>query len=673
MKSAFQLINRLLIAALALAFFAVLVHADAPPAATLLISKPPAADTANEDCYHASASYDGSRVVFYCKYVDETTNLSPLPDTVNTWDVFLRDRTLNQTIALSATYQNLLGQGNSLFPVISPDGRWVAFQTSAQLKSTDTDSRLDIYVLKVEANGTISQSIQASRRSSGTPANADSGYTCPVPLPPGQTCDSKYLILQPSLAMYTEEGNPRVIFQSDASNLDLSAIDSNNKRDLYLSRINAADGSVTNKLLTRTASGGNINGDAWHPVVSYDGRWVAFTSDASNLIPGVSGIQVYLMDRDADNDGILDNTLPVYRLVSRAADGKPGNAMSFYPAISADGRYIAFTSDASNLETQNPALPADTNGKRDVYLWDRLSGRTRLISVRYHTDPDQALEEPSFSPTISADGRWIAFTSEAGNVVPGDVNVYCAYDEQQAKWVCSHRDLFIYDRLAQTDADRLFLLNVRNSPPPPPSDGMGKSAPVLLDLPPDPTDCPNSLQVCNTSAFPVIAGNRSLVTFSSQDRDLPDGAAFNIDERFDVWARAFDVPAPAPQLSFSPQSLAFVVFPGQVSAAKNILLTNFGDVAVNIGEILITTGDDAVFEIVSDGCSNRTLDAAINGVPRATGSCKISVRAVPDEMLAVGEYVSQVVIPSDDPQFPTATVSLWAGPRYVYLPAILKP
>ncbi|WP_322508865.1 hypothetical protein, partial [Anaerolinea sp.] len=126
MKSAFQLVNRLLIAVLALVFFAVLVHADAPPAA----------DTANEDCYHASASYDGSRVVFACKYVDETTNLSSLPDTVNTWDVFLRDRTLNQTLALSATYQNLLGQGNSLFPVISPDGQWVAFQTSAQLKST---------------------------------------------------------------------------------------------------------------------------------------------------------------------------------------------------------------------------------------------------------------------------------------------------------------------------------------------------------------------------------------------------------------------------------------------------------------------------------------------------------------------------------------------------------
>ncbi len=673
MKSAFQLFNRLLITALALAFGAVLVRADAPPATTLLMSVPPAADTANEDCYHASASYDGSRVVFYCKYVDETTNLSSLPDTLNTWDVFLRDRALNQTIPLSATYQNLLGQGNSMFPVISPDGQWVAFQTSAQLKSTDTDSRLDIYVVKVESNGTVSQSIQASRRSSGTPANDDSGYTCPVPLPPGQTCDSKYLVLQPSLTLYTEGGNPRVIFQSDASNLDLSVLDGNNKRDLYLSMIDATSGNVINKLLTRTASGGNINGDAWHPVVSYDGRWVAFTSDATNLVSGASGIQVYLMDRDSDNDGTLDNTLPVYTLVSRGADGKPGNALSFYPAISADGVYVAFTSDASNLETQNPALPADTNGKRDVYVWDRLSGRTRLISARYHTDPDQLLEDSSFSPTISADGRWIAFTSEAGNVVPGDVNVYCAYDVDQAKWVCSHRDLFVYDRLAGSDADRLFLLNVRNSPPSPPPEGTGEGAPVLLDIPPDPTNCPNPLQVCNVSAFPVIAGNRSLVTFSSQDRDLPDGAAFNVDERFDLWARAFDAPAPAPQLAFAPGRLSFYAFPGQTTASKNIILTNFGDAAVNIGKITVSGADDAYFIITSDGCSNRTLDAAINGVPRATGRCILAVQAEISEADIVREVTAQVNIPSDDPRLPNAVVALWAGPRYVYLPAVLRP
>jgi len=674
MKSAFQLFNRLLITALALAFGAVLVRADAPPATTLLVSVPSTSgQTANEDCYHASASYDGSRVVFYCKYIDESTNLSSLPDTLNTWDVFLRDRTRNETIALSATYQNQLGQGNSMFPVISPDGQWVAFQTSAQLKSTDTDSRLDIYVVKVEPDGTVSQSIQASRRSAGTPANDDSGYTCPVPLPPGQTCDPKYLVLQPSLALYTESGNPRVIFQSDASNLDLSVTDGNNRRDLYVSLVDATTGNVTNKLLTRTASGGNINGDAWHPVVSYDGRWVAFTSDATNLVPGVSGIQVYLMDRDPDNDGTLDNTLPAYTLVSRAADGKPGNALSFYPAISADGVYIAFASDASNLETQNSAIPADTNGKHDVYLWDRLSGRTRLISARYHTDPDQALEEPSFSPTISADGRWIAFTSEAGNVVPEDVNVYCAYDEQQAKWVCSHRDLFIYDRLAGSDADRLFLLNVRNNPPSPPPEGTGEGMPVLLDTPPDPTNCPNPLQVCNTSAFPVIAGNRSLVTFSSQDRDLPDGEAFNVDERFDVWARVFDVPPPAPQLTYAPSRLSFYALPGQETAGKNIILTNFGDMPVTIGKISIGGRDDAYFQITADGCSNRTLDAAINGVPRSSGRCTLAVKAFILDGEEVGEFTARVIIPSDDPRMPEATVALWAGPRNVYLPAVLKP
>jgi Tol biopolymer transport system component len=100
--------------------------------------------------------------------------------------------------------------------------------------------------------------------------------------------------------------------------------------------------------------------------------------------------------------------------VSVASDGTQGNDASWAcPSISADGRYVAFSSWASNL------VPGDTNGVRDIFVHDRVTGQTTRVSVA--SDGTEG-NGHSDLPSISADGRYVAFASEASNLVPGDTN-----------------------------------------------------------------------------------------------------------------------------------------------------------------------------------------------------------------------------------------------------------
>ena len=134
---------------------------------------------------------------------------------------------------------------------------------------------------------------------------------------------------------------------------------------------------------------------------------MAFESFASNLVPGDTGYppDVFVRDRRSGTT----------RRVSVAADGMQANGQSEASAISADGRYVAFESDASNL------VPGDTNHAYDVFVSDRRSGTIRRVSVA--ADGSQANWD-SLTPAISTDGRYVTFDSAASNLVPGDMNGY---------------------------------------------------------------------------------------------------------------------------------------------------------------------------------------------------------------------------------------------------------
>jgi Tol biopolymer transport system component len=139
------------------------------------------------------------------------------------------------------------------------------------------------------------------------------------------------------------------------------------------------------------------------PAVSADGRYVAYYSSASNLVPDDTNgfMDVFVWDRATGT-------------TTRITDG---NGMSRLPSVSADGRYVAFDSMASNL------VPDDTNGFMDVFVWDRATGTTTRITNG---------NDESGDAVISADGGSVTFDSQASNLVPDDTNGF-------------KRDVFVWD------------------------------------------------------------------------------------------------------------------------------------------------------------------------------------------------------------------------------------
>ncbi len=137
--------------------------------------------------------------------------------------------------------------------------------------------------------------------------------------------------------------------------------------------------------------------------LSTSARFVAFVSEADNLVPG---------DTNHCRDVFVHDQLTGSNLLaSIAADGvTSANAQSFEPTLSADGRYVAFTSFATNLVT------GVTNDLGNVYVRDLQTGTTTLVSVnRFGTGPGNKL---SRAPLLSADGNWVVFRSQAGNLHP---------------------------------------------------------------------------------------------------------------------------------------------------------------------------------------------------------------------------------------------------------------
>lgn len=155
-----------------------------------------------------------------------------------------------------------------------------------------------------------------------------------------------------------------------------------------------------------SSAGEEADGPSYAPSISNGGRYVAFESGAENLASsdGNDELDVFVRDR---NQGET-------RLVSIAENGTQGNGPSGSPFISADGRFIAFRSHATNL------VPGDTNGEPDIFLWERESGSITRVNVA--TDGSQAKGGLSFVEGIAADGSSVLFRSQAWNLAPNDTN-----------------------------------------------------------------------------------------------------------------------------------------------------------------------------------------------------------------------------------------------------------
>ncbi len=269
------------------------------------------------------------------------------------------------------------GFGYSLYPSVSGDGRFVSFASnSTNLVAGDTNGKEDIFV-RDRGTGAVERVSVASDEAQ---ANGFSNYSA-------ISADGRY-----------------VVIVSSASNL--VAGDTNGASDVFLH--DRDSGSTERISVASDGTQANTPPSALslpRPAVSANGAFVAFVSNASNLVPGdTNGVHdVFLRDRAT---GTTER-------ISVATDGAQGDSQSSFPAISADGRYIAFGSTASNL------ISNDSNRVSDVFLRDRTMGTTERISLGGAGNEGDSL---SSFPAMSADGRYIAFGSSAANLVPSDTN-----------------------------------------------------------------------------------------------------------------------------------------------------------------------------------------------------------------------------------------------------------
>lgn len=358
----------------------------------------------------ATISADGNHVVF----VSAATNLVP-GGTSPRGNVFVRDLVANRTVLISVNVTGTDG-GNqfSLQPVISANGRFVAFMSaSSDLVANDTNFPLtDIFVrdrdrdedgIYDEPDPLATRLVSATREGN----SVDGASRDPVISASGQV----------------------IAFVSEASDLPLYG-------DIVFGRdINgASDVFVWDRLtgLTTRVSGNlagfdSGNGPSDYPALSANGLWVAFESDASDFAANDSNDarDVFAWSRSTG----LTSLVSVNRTGTSSGNGASGQALG-RPAISEDGEFIAFTSQASDLATTN-----DTNDVEDVYIRDQRLNRTSLISANLgRTDSGNDL---SSDPVISADGRFVAFISFASDLHVNDV------DRTQDVFV---RDFLVSDR-----------------------------------------------------------------------------------------------------------------------------------------------------------------------------------------------------------------------------------
>ncbi|MEG3960548.1 TolB family protein, partial [Microcoleus sp. herbarium2] len=280
------------------------------------------------------------------------------------------------------------GNSSSSSPSISADGRFVAFYSRASnIVPGDTNSTRDIFVRDTLTNTTTRVSVD----SAGNQENGTSFFYAP-----SISADGRF-----------------VAFYSEASNLVPG--DTNNTFDIFVrDRL-----TNTTTRVSVDSAGNQANRKSEGASISADGRFVAFQSDASNIVPGDTNIRRDIFVRDR-----LTNTTTG---VSVDSAGNPANNGSYNPSISADGRFVAFESPASNI------VPEDTNRSFDIFVRDRLTNTTTRVSV---DSAGNAGYIASYNASISADGRFVAFSSDASNLVPGDTN--------------SDRDIFVRDTLTNT-------------------------------------------------------------------------------------------------------------------------------------------------------------------------------------------------------------------------------
>jgi uncharacterized repeat protein (TIGR01451 family) len=314
-------------------------------------------------------SSTGRYVAFYSESSDLIGS-----DGNSSGDIFRRDTVLNTTALVSvSTNGTLPGNSSSYDPDITPDGRFIAFETTAtDLFANDLNGLIDDIVLRDMTSNTVEL---ISINGSGTGSGNNYSYD------PVISDDARF-----------------VAFESSSTNL--GPVDLNGQFDVYVRDRSNNTNILCSRNLTATGSGSDISYD---PIISGNGQIVLFYSLATNLLAG---------DTNGFGDVFAYNTAThTLQRVSIGLGGEAANGESVNYTISADGRYVAFQSYATNL------VANDSNQTDDVFLRDLVSGTTTLISANCNNG--KSGNGYSVTPSISRDGNYVTFTSTANDLASG--------------------------------------------------------------------------------------------------------------------------------------------------------------------------------------------------------------------------------------------------------------
>lgn len=375
--------------------------------------------------YDQTISAEGDHVAF----ATDSTNLVPADSDI-LFDVYVKDATTG-AVTLASTGPKGKGNEDSRYPSLSADGGKISFSSAASnLSRTDRDYVWDVYV-KDLASGTI---VLASTSSGGTKSNGHSGVpslsgdgsivafaSSATNLDPSDTDSTADIYAKDlttgflTLASVTKKGRKadaysadlvisadgtKVAFLTAANNLDPR--DRDGIYDIYVKDLST--GRLT--LVSVSDAGVKGNGPSTMPSISADGRYVAFASSANNLDPGDT-------DKNPTDVYVKDLLTGDLILASTSAEGIKGDDDSTFPSLSADGRLVAFGSQATNLH------PADPDRLRDIFVKDLVTGEVRLAST---SDTGEKGNDYSSEPKLSGGGASVAFGSAATNLDPADTD-----------------------------------------------------------------------------------------------------------------------------------------------------------------------------------------------------------------------------------------------------------
>ena len=498
-------------ALLLLAASIVPVSASAAPGETELVSS--TVDGKGAGGYAGGMSPDARFVAFTVWATDVLPGGNPAHS------LLLKDRLLGTTRFV------VRNQGGLDTVTVSADGRYVAFVAYWDLLASDTNGQSDVYVRDLLAQQTVLASVSSDE-------SASNGYT--------------------SQSMISANGR-YVVFESTADGLVPG--DTNGESDVFVRDLQ----SGTTERVSISSGEAQANANSLHSSISADGRFVVFDSYATNLVPGDTNnsSDVFLRDRVA---GTTER-------ISVASDGSQADIYSYASAgppatMTPDGRFVVFASYARNL------VANDTNQDMDVFVRDRLLGRTERVSVSSTGIQANAI---SMGGTVSRDGRYVAFESKGSTLVPGDLN--------------NRFDVFVRDReVGTTVRVSVSTLGVQG----------------------------------NADSYPsMISADGRLVVFNSMATNLVDNETQA--DRFEVYLH---------EMGTAPGAPPFVVDPGRLlienatiwaDTTRTVTFTNTGSAAISVRELSLSGAHSAQF---------RATHVCGSSVP-AGGACLIKITARP--------------------------------------------